>query len=547
MRRAPASLSEEQRPTGGVRPGDATRQAGARRLAVGLVVVGLLLAGGVAWASTRLGEYSVMTMGHVVDGRGGSSLANGSGHHHGGAADAVAGGRSGAGTGGRSDAGTSASGSVGAAATPVDVTTLVADPARPADVRVELVARRGEVRVPGGRAVEGYTLNGSSPGPTIRARQGDLLEVTLVNESVAAGATLHWHGVDVPNAADGVAGVTQDAVPVGGRFVYRFVAQDAGTYWYHSHQMSHEQVERGLLGALVIAPAVPPAEAAAVEEVALLHVYAGQHTLNGAATDARVTAAPEALARVRVVNTDQGTAAVWSSAPFAVAAVDGQEVSGPTELVDHRVLVPAGGRRDVLVRVPDTGAARLHVGGARSIVIGPEGSSAPAVPQPRSTLDLLDYGTASPLGFDPGRPDRVFDYVIGRRIGLVDGRPGTYWTVNGHLFPDVPMFHVSEGDVVRFRVVNESGEVHPMHLHGHHVVVLARDGVAARGSPWVVDSLDVRPGESYEVAFVADNPGIWSDHCHTLSHAVDGLIAHLMYEGVTTPFTIGGRSANHPE
>ena len=404
------------------------------------------------------------------------------------------------------------------------------------------------MRVPGGRAVEGYTLNGTSPGPTIRARQGDLVEVTLVNESVADGATLHWHGVDVPNAADGVAGVTQDAVPVGGRFVSRFVAEDAGTYWYHSHQMSHEQVERGLLGALVVAPAVPPAETPAVDEVALLHVYAGQHTLNGAASDARVTAASGALARIRVINTDQGTAAVWSSTPFTVAATDGHEVSGATEVVDHRVLVGRGrsGRR---------AGARARLGRcSRARRWSPErrhrcrrARRPRRVPQPRATLDLLRYGTASPLGFDPTRPDRVFDYVIGRRIGLVDGRPGTYWTVNGHLFPDVPMFHVAEGDVVVFRVVNDSGEVHPMHLHGHHVTVLSRDGVAARGSPWVVDSLDVRPGESYEVAFVADNPGIWSDHCHTLAHAVDGLIAHLMYEGVTTPFTIGGRAANHPE
>ena len=373
------------------------------------------------------------------------------------------------------------------------------------------------------------------------------MQVRLVNESVVDGATLHWHGLDVPASQDGVAGVTQDAVPAGAEHTYRFVAEQSGTYWYHSHQMSHEQVERGLLGALVVAPAVPPAEPPTVDEVALVHVYAGQHTLNGAARDARVTAASGTLARIRVVNSDQGTAAVWSSAPFTVAATDGHEVSGATELVDHRVLVPAGGRLDVLVRVPDSGPARVHVGGARSVVIGPEGASASPVPQPRATLDLLRYGMASPLGFDPTHPDRVFDYVIGRRIGLVDGRPGTYWTVNGHLFPDVPMFHVTEGDVVVFRVVNDSGEVHPMHLHGHHVTVLARDGVAARGSPWVVDSLDVRPGESYEVAFVADNPGIWSDHCHTLAHAVDGLIAHLMYEGVTTPFTIGGRAANHPE
>jgi FtsP/CotA-like multicopper oxidase with cupredoxin domain len=228
----------------------------------------------------------------------------------------------------------------------VDVTALVADPARPPDVTVELVARRGTVRIPGGHAVKGYTVNGTSPGPTIRARQGDLVEVTLVNESVTDGTTLHWHGIDVPNAADGVAGVTQDAVPVGGRFVSRFVVEDAGTYWYHSHQMSHEQVERGLLGALVVAPAVQPAETPAVDEVALLHVYGGQHTLNGAASDAAVAAASGALARVRVINTDQGTAAVWSSTPFRVAATDGHEVSGATEVVDHRVLVAAGARVD---------------------------------------------------------------------------------------------------------------------------------------------------------------------------------------------------------
>ena len=497
------------------------------RLAIAAVVVGLVVLAGAGWASTRLGEYSVMTTGHVVDGRTASGDVQASGHHGGGQGAAAP--------------------ASGATTRTVDVTSLVADPSRAPDVRVELVARSGQVRIPGGRVVEGYTVNGTSPGPTIRARQGDVVEVTLVNESVADGATLHWHGIDVPNAADGVAGITQDAVPVGGRFVYRFVAEDAGTFWYHSHQVSHEQVERGLLGAVVVSEREAPTKVGTVDEIALLHVYAGQHTLNGSAKDARVSAEPGTRARIRVVNTDQGTAAVWASQPFRVVAVDGQEVTGASDVIGHKVLVPAGGRVDVTLVVPDTGAARLRLGGARSLVVGPEGASAPDAPQPSSTLDLLTYGTASPLEFDPSRPDRSFDYVIDRRIGVVDGRPGRFWTVNGHLFPDVPMFHVAEGDVVRFRVVNGSGEVHPMHLHGHHVVVLARDGVAASGSPWVVDSLDIWPGETYELAFVADNPGIWSDHCHTLEHALDGLIAHVMYEGITTPFTIGGATANHPE
>jgi FtsP/CotA-like multicopper oxidase with cupredoxin domain len=129
----------------------------------------------------------------------------------------------------------------------------------------------------------------------------------------------------------------------------------------------------------------------------------------------------------------------------------------------------------------------------------------------------------------------------------VDGRPGLFWTVNGRMYPDIPMFQVRERDVVRVAVVNDSAEGHPMHLHGHHVVVLSRNGVGASGSPWWTDSLEVAAGERYELGFVADNPGIWMDHCHNLDHAVEGLLVHLAYEGVTTPFLIRGPAGNQPE
>lgn len=482
-----------------------------RRVAAGIALTGALGLGMLGWGSTLLGEYSVMDMG------GGQA-----GHVHNSAT------------------------TPGTAST-VSVTGLIADPLRAPDVRIKLVARKQTINIPGGRPVEGYTVNGTSPGPTIRARQGDLVEAVFVNESVPAGATLHWHGVDVPNEADGVAGITQDAVPVGGRHVYRFTADDAGTYWYHSHQVSHEQVEGGLLGAVVIEPAEPPSNQYESDAVALLHVYGGQHTLNGRVQDEHVPARPGTAVRVRVINTDQGTAAVWSAAPFRVAATDGHDVNGPAAVEGRKVLIPAGGRLDVTVQAPAHGSARLHVGGARSITIGDPATGAPPSRQPLDTLDLLAYGDPAPLNLDPQSPDRTFDYVIGRRLGLINGRPGNFWTVNGQLFPDVPIFHVRQGDVVHLRIVNGSGEVHPMHLHGHHVVVLSRDGIPASGSPWWVDSLDVHPGETYEIAFVADNPGIWSDHCHTLPHAVDGLVAHVMYEGVTTPFTINGGAGNQPE
>ena len=116
------------------------------------------------------------------------------------------------------------------------------------------------------------------------------MEVHLRNESVTAGIALHWHGVDVPNAMDGVAGVTQDAVPAGGEFTYRFVAEQRGTYWYHSHQVSNEQVVGGLFGALVIEP--EKAEASSLDVLAVAHVYGGIKTINGVAEDYRVPAPP---------------------------------------------------------------------------------------------------------------------------------------------------------------------------------------------------------------------------------------------------------------
>ena len=207
------------------------------------------------------------------------------------------------------------------------LTELVADPHREADVRIDLRAAAATLRF-GGLDVPGYTVNGSSPGPTIRAVEGDLVEVRFTNDSVPAGVTLHWHGVEVPNAMDGVAGVTQDALAPGQSFTYRFIAERAGTFWYHSHQVSHEQVVGGLYGALVIVPA-EGGEPEAPDAVALAHTYAGVRTVNGRPGNLVVPVQRGTL-RLRVVNTDNATLPVWSSHPVVVAAVDGNEVNQPT-------------------------------------------------------------------------------------------------------------------------------------------------------------------------------------------------------------------------
>ncbi len=483
-------------------------------VAIALTLAIVLPLGWMWWDSRLPASYSAMDMGEPDYGGGPGGAHHGGGH------------------GGGSEA--------------VSVADLDTGTDRKADVVVDLVARQGKVRLASGSTIDGYTLNGTSPGPLIEARVGELVEVRVRNESVTEGIALHWHGVDVPNAQDGVAGVTQDAVMKGEEHTYRWIAPDAGTYWYHSHQMSHEQVAGGLLGAILIHP--KQAEKGVRDVVAISHLYESKQTIDGRTGEVAVPARPGERVRVRLVNSDNGPQLAWTQVPYRLRAVDGFEVNEPAEVREKSVSIPAGGRADLELRVPTDGtAARVQLLGGVALVVGPRGSTAEEPAKPGQKLDLLGYGEPTSVGFDTGKADRSFDYSIGRRPGFLDGRPGMWWSVNGKLYDDMPMMVVAQGDVVRVRISNHSGDVHPMHLHGHHAVVLSRDGDKATGSPWWFDSLDVEDGESFDVVFLADNPGIWMDHCHNLVHATEGLVTHLMYAGVTTPYRLGDDSGNVPE
>ena len=96
-----------------------------------------------------------------------------------------------------------------------------------------------------------WCYDGNVPGPEIRVRQGDRLRVVLDN-ALGEDTTIHWHGLRLPNAMDGVPDVTQPPVHPGETFAYEFDAVDAGTFWYHPHANSLEQVARGLYGVLVV-------------------------------------------------------------------------------------------------------------------------------------------------------------------------------------------------------------------------------------------------------------------------------------------------------
>ena len=453
---------------------------------------------------------------------------------------------------------------VTAAAAGSDITTLTTAPHLGADVgdtlEVALSAQQQRVELPSGRSIDAWTF-GALAGPAIVAQVGDTLSIQLTNADVQAGATVHWHGFPVANAFDGVAGVTQDAVRPGGRYRAEIAMTRPGTYWYHTHQRGSEGVVRGLYGTLIVQPEGGPTED--VDLTLPIHTFSGSVVTGTSDVLEEHVVAPGRTVRLRLINTDQTPQTLLvQGAAFRVVALDAVDVRSAA-LRDRSLVSPAGGRIDVVVDMPDS-AVRVAVAGDRSGGLGlvPRGGAvipplAPAGVAFDPLTDLADVqAAASPALTEAGAEiDRALagdrfeverTVVLDRLPRLVQALPGYAYTVDGRVYPYIEPTVVDEGDTVRMRLVNRSFETHPMHPHGHTVRVLSVDGRVPEQPLWL-DTFDVRPGEVWEVALFADNPGIWMDHCHNLEHAALGMVTHLAYRGVTTPFEHGGPAANAPE
>ena len=118
-------------------------------------------------------------------------------------------------------------------------------------------AAKAQLLAAGEPQTDVWAYGKSVPGPILRVRQGERLKVRFFND-LSQPSTVHWHGIRIDNAMDGVAGLTQDAVPAGKSFDYNFIAPDAGTYWYHPHSRTWEQLARGLYGMLIVEEREPP-------------------------------------------------------------------------------------------------------------------------------------------------------------------------------------------------------------------------------------------------------------------------------------------------
>jgi len=417
-----------------------------------------------------------------------------------------------------------------------------------------------------------WAYNNILPGPVLRLKQNDRLRAVLKN-NLQQDTTIHWHGIRLPHAMDGVPGLTQQPVKPGESFTYDFVCQDAGTFWYHPHAGNPEQVGRGLYGLLIVDEPDPPLVDRDVAWVLsdfrldkdgqitpdfssffdLTHAgrLGNVALMNGKLAQPYAVQAGERI-RLRLVNT--ANARIFDlrfsdHAPWIVS-LDGHPLDAPLQLgPQDRVTLGPGMRADLIVDLTGSPATRYPVfdrdfQGREHRLTDFAYADAPAKPAvPRDAPKLA----ANPVGrFDAAAAERL-PLVLGGGMGVpyelkVDGGPvldmrqawdrhRMAWSLNGEAMRDhaghhghAPLFSLKRGRSYLIEASNETSWPHPVHLHGHVFRVLTQ-----AGRPWR-DTVLLQPGERAQLALVADNPGQWMLHCHILEHQAAGMMATVSVE-----------------
>lgn len=402
-----------------------------------------------------------------------------------------------------------------------------------------------------------WTYNGMSPGPEIRVTKGDRVRVHLTN-NLEEPTSVHWHGIRIDNAMDGVAGLTQEPVPPGESFDYDFTVPDSGTFWYHAHNRSWNQVARGLYGPLIVDEPEPAFDRdhdltlviddwrlgndGALDLASFGSLMDWSHggrmgnwlTVNGKSLPTFTLNAGEAY-RLRLICAANARVFELDPSRFGakVLAYDGQPLPAPVALDYAPFLLGPAQRVDLLV-VPQADFALEEISGSEpfafaSFKVEPGNGGEKAVPKlAANAIPEPDLSNARTVRLDmTGGAMGGFAEIVykGRRLQGEDFRTtGQVWAFNGIAnLAEEPLFRARRGETVVIETINDTAWVHAMHTHGHHFRVVERSGATADdGKPWR-DTFLIGPQQTTKIAFVADNPGKWLLHCHMLEHAAAGM------------------------
>lgn len=426
--------------------------------------------------------------------------------------------------------------------------------ADPDIVEVSLRAAPLLADVAGTGEVEMYAYEGTIPGPVLQAKVGDEIVVHFTNDLPEA-TTIHWHGMRIPDSMDGSPRI-QEPVEPGATFEYRFVAPEAGTFWYHPHVRANEQLEKGLAGVVVIRDANDPeydAERVLVlddilvdEGTTMLPPFLASHpevmhgrygnvllTNGRPSEEAAASVTRGAVERWRVVNTANARTMELSitGATFRVVGTDGGLLAAP--YTTERLLVPVGQRYEVEVTYDTDGPVEL----VSHVLALDEAGEVIEVPMPvfhvevspsDATPRVIDWPIIEELDREPTSEETI------ELEGFPDPLQGVSWRINGMAHSHEPLFTFPHGATVRMRITNHNGPEHPFHLHGQFFRIVDN------GRPWtqqpgLKDTVLVPGLETVEIVAYFDNPGMWMAHCHILEHAQLGMMAEIAVEPPAEP------------
>lgn len=417
-------------------------------------------------------------------------------------------------------------------------------------VEVNLTAAPATIEIAPGANLDMWTFNGSVPGPLLHARVGDEVIVHFRNE-LAEPTTIHWHGLRIPSEMDGSPRV-QEPVPAGGEFTYRFKVPEAGSFWYHPHVRSFDQIERGLSGPIIVRAADEPEfdqERIVFSDDILIRngqiapgnpqsfgmpgrggnamLVNGKDSIDSAGhANVRAKVAQGTVERWRLYNPSNARTMMFhiEGAKVRIIGTDGGLIKTPQ--TPKIIELAVGQRYDLEVTYDRPGTVIMY---NRMFVVAADGGIGETDMETFAVDVEAGDKTPRTIVYPPiaELPNRAVDREVQLEFNAVVVNNKLVWQINGqdgssHMHE--PMFTFKKGETIRMKLVSQTGPPHPFHLHGQFFAV---EGDTLGG---LRDTVLVTTGTPTNITAFMDNPGRWMAHCHILEHSELGMMTEFVVD-----------------